>query len=125
MDSVVELSVPARTSYVSLIRSATAAICAQADFTVDALDDLRLAVDEAAALVMSDAPPDSDISTRWQVTGPTVLIDISCPTTTGAPVAKNTFAWTVLTALVEDVACEVSDGQLHIRLQAHGIETTV
>lgn len=125
MDSVVELTVPARTSYVSLIRSATSAICAQADFTLDALDDLRLAVDEACALVMADAPPDADLTATWQVSGATVHIDISCPTSTGAPVATNTFSWTVLTALVAQVVTEVSQGALHIQLQAHGIESTV
>ncbi len=125
MDSVVELSVPARTSYVSLIRSATSAICAQADFTLDALDDLRLAVDEACALVMVDAPDGALLNARWQVRGPAVHIDISCPTTSGAPVATNTFAWTVLTALVESVQTSVRDDGLHISLQAHGIESAV
>lgn len=125
MQSLVELTVPARTSYVTLIRSATSAICAQADFTVDALDDLRLAVDEAAALLIARAVEDSDIITQWQVSGPAVLIDMSCPTSSDAPVATNTFAWTVLTALVEQVDCTVDDGLIHIRLAAHGIESTV
>lgn len=125
MDSVIELSVPARTSYVSLVRSATSAVCAQADFPIDALDDLRLAVDEACALVIADAPVDAELTARWRVSGPAVEIDISCPTRTGAPVATNTFSWTVLTALVEQVASDVRDGALHIRMQAHGIESTV
>lgn len=123
MDSVVELTVPAQSSYVSLVRSATAAICAQADFTIDALDDLRLAVDEACALLIAQASPGADLHAQWDVDSAVVNIDISCPTATSAGVKTDTFAWTVLTALVERVDSLVTDGQLHIRLQAHGIET--
>lgn len=123
--AVVELTVPADPSYVSLIRTATAAVCAQADFTVDALDDLRLAVTEACALVLADALPESLMQVEWQVSGSDVSIDLQCPSATGAPAATNTFSWTVLSALVDTVGTTVTDGCLHIRLQAHGIETTV
>lgn len=125
MESEVELTVPAQTSYVSLIRSATTAICAQADFTLDALDDLKLAVDEACALAIAGADPQASLRATWHVDGPHVVIGISCPSPTRAPVATNTFAWTVLTALVEQVETEVTDGCLQITLHASGIETTV
>lgn len=125
MDSVVELTVPAQSSYVALVRSATSAICAQADFTLDALDDVGLAVGEACALVIGEAPGDADLRAQWRVHATVVDIDISSPTTSTTGVATNTFAWTVLTALVQQVDSAVTDGRLHIRLQAHGIETTV
>lgn len=123
MESVVELSVPAVTSHVALVRSATAAICAGADFTLDALDDLQLAVDEACAVAIADAAPGAQLAIRWRISGPEVAIDVSCPSRSGAPVATNTFAWTVLTALVDRVESSVAEGCLHIRLQAHGIGT--
>ena len=123
MESVVELSIPAQTSHVALIRSATAAICAGADFTVDDLDDLRLAVDEACAVVINDAPPGARIDASWRVRGHAVTIELRCPSSSGAPVATSTFAWTVLAALVDRVDSVVEDGCLCIRLQSHGIES--
>lgn len=125
MESVVELSVPAATSHVSLVRSATAAICAQADFTIDGLDDVQLAVDEACALLIDDAPSDACLAVTWRVSGHEVAIELTCPTASGRPVSTNTFAWTVLTALVDRVEADVRDGNLRIALVAHGIETTV
>lgn len=125
MDSVVELTVPAQSSYVSLVRSATSAICAQADFTLDALDDLRLAVGEACALVIGGAPAGAELRAQWQVHATVVDIEISCPTSSTTGVATNSFAWTVLTALVQHVDSAVNEGRLHIRLRAQGIETTV
>jgi serine/threonine-protein kinase RsbW len=125
MESVVELSVPAAASHVGMIRSATAAICAQADFTLDGLDDVQLAVDEACALILADAPAGSHLVVTWRVTGHEVGIDLTCPSGSGQPVATNTFAWTVLTALVDRVEAQVRDGDLHILLLAHGIESTV
>lgn len=125
MESVVELSVPAAASHVSLIRSATAAVCAQADFTLDGLDDVQLAVDEACALIVDDAPAGAQLVVTWRVSGHEVGIELTCPSASGRPVATNTFAWTVLTALVDRVDAQVLDGSLHIRLVAHGIESTV
>lgn len=125
MESVVELNVPATTSHVSLIRSATAAICAQADFTIDRLEDVQLAVDEACALLIDEAPTDAHLTVKWQVNGQQVGIELICPSSKGRPVPKNTFAWTVLTALVDRVESDLRDDGLHISLLAHGIETTV
>lgn len=119
----VVLRVPADTSYVSLVRTAATAVSAQADFTVDALDDLRLAVDEACALAISDAVAGSEITVTFRVDGPRVAIDVCAASASGLPVATNTFAWTVLTALVDAVETDVTDGTLRIHLHAHGIES--
>ncbi|MEZ5185557.1 MAG: ATP-binding protein [Candidatus Nanopelagicales bacterium] len=121
--SEVVLTVPAESSFVGLVRTATSAICAQADFTVDRLDDLRLAIDEACALAIADARPGSDLQVAWTVTGQQVAIEVVSESSSGRPVATNTFAWTVLTALVDEVVTSVTQGRLHIGMRAHGIES--
>jgi serine/threonine-protein kinase RsbW len=121
--SDVVLTVPADSSYVCVVRTATSAVCARADFTVDALDDVRLAVDEACALAIADAPAGSDMTVTLRAEGATVTIDIAAASATGQPVSTTSFAWTVLTALVDRVQTEVADGSLHIQLRSHGIES--
>ena len=92
--------------------------------TVDALDDLKLAVDEACALAIAAAPADTDLTVTLRVTGQTVEVELLSVSSTGTPIRTNTFAWTVLTALVDTVETRVSeDGLLSIRLGAHGIES--
>lgn len=115
------MTIPADPSYVSLVRTATAAICARADFTIDTLDDLRLAVDEACALVMADAS--SDLRITWRTTGCCVSIEVRAASASGRPVARDTFSWTVLSALVDEVDAGVEDGDVRIELQARGIES--
>lgn len=123
--SQIVLTVPADTSYVALARAAAAAACAKADFTVDRLDDIRLAVDEACALVIAEAPDTAQVRITMSVSGNQVSIEVQGPTRRESALPTNTFAWTVLTALVDEVDSSVSEGCMTIRLTAHGIESVV
>ncbi len=51
----VRLSIPADSAYVAVPRSVVGNLAARNDFTVDAIDDLRIAVDEACALLLPQA----------------------------------------------------------------------
>ncbi len=55
-DDVIELTFPASSSYVRLSRLAAAALAAELGFDVEAVDDLRIAVDEAVTLLVQGAP---------------------------------------------------------------------
>src|SRR5262245_64877865 len=57
----VELRVPADSAYVSVLRTTSAGLAARLDFTIDDIEDLRMAVGEASALVLSQASPGSDL----------------------------------------------------------------
>jgi anti-sigma regulatory factor (Ser/Thr protein kinase) len=48
---VVELSIPSNTEFVTLARYAAATVAARADFDLETIEDLRLAVDELCAAV--------------------------------------------------------------------------
>lgn len=52
--SDVELHVPARPEFLHVLRGVVASVAARLDFTYDALDDLRLAVDEAASFLLAE-----------------------------------------------------------------------
>ena len=43
-----------------MLRTATAGLAARLDFTLDEIEDLRIAVDEACALLLPDAVPGAD-----------------------------------------------------------------
>ena len=53
------LTLPAEGSYLSVLRTATAGLAARINFTIDDIEDLRLAVDEACALLLAQALPSS------------------------------------------------------------------
>ena len=51
----VRLSIPADSAYIAVPRSVVGNLAARNDFTLDAIDDLRIAVDEACALLLPQA----------------------------------------------------------------------
>ena len=57
----VELRLPAESAYVAVLRMTTAGLAARLDFTLDDIEDLRMAVGEACALVLENANPDGDM----------------------------------------------------------------
>lgn len=61
----VDIEIPLNTRHASTVRAVAAAVCADLGFSVDAIDDLRLGVNEAVALLSDvDAGPDA----RLQIT---------------------------------------------------------
>ena len=126
MTTPIRLTIPATPTWVVLIRTATTAVCARQDFSIDRLDDLRLAVDEVASMLIKDAVPDSVIECEL-LPGEDGRLDVTLSTHTKAGVlpATNSFSWTVLTALVDDVTATVDADRLSIHLRASASENTV
>ena len=61
---VVVLKLPAVGAYLSVLRTATAGLAARLDFTLDEIEDLRIAVDEACAMLLPAAVPGADLEVR-------------------------------------------------------------
>ncbi len=124
IDPTVTLRVPASSAFVVLIRAAVSAMCARLDFTIDRIDDVKLAVDEAAALLLGDAPPDATLDVRFTPDAPDGMrVEMTAPTVHGRSLERDSFTWTVLTALVDEVVATVSaDRNLTISLAVHRSE---
>jgi serine/threonine-protein kinase RsbW len=124
IDPTVTLRVPANSAFVVLIRAAVSAMCARLDFTVDRIDDVKLAVDEAAALLLGDAAPDATLDVRFTPDAPDGMrVEMTAPTVHGRSLERDSFTWTVLTALVDEVVATVSsDRRLTIALAVHRSE---
>ncbi len=113
----VELRVPATGAYVSVLRTATAGLAARLDFTVDDIEDLRIAVDEACAVLIPLAEADARLSARFDLEPGQLQVAVSVPSKATEPPSRNTFAWTVLTALAGDVDASVDDGRVTLTLR--------
>jgi serine/threonine-protein kinase RsbW len=107
---VVRLRLPAAGAYLSVLRTATAGLAARMDFTLEEIEDLRIAVDEACAMLLPDAAPGAELSCEFELSGDDFRIAVSVPTTTGTEPARDTFAWTVLSALAGSVSSHTSAG---------------
>ena len=113
----VHLSIPADSAYIAVPRSVVGNLAARNDFTVDAIDDLRIAVDEACALLLPQAA-DGVLELVFAIDPPQLTIRTSAVVPNGWKPDTTSFGWTVLTALVESVAAETVDGRLTITVSA-------
>ena len=102
-DDVVTIKLPAAGAYLSVLRTATAGLAARLDFTLDEIEDLRIAVDEACAMLLSQAVPGADLECDFSLRGNSMRVSVSVLTLDGQEPSRDTFAWTVLSALAGDV----------------------
>ncbi|MGH8868896.1 MAG: anti-sigma factor [Actinomycetes bacterium] len=105
----VEVRLPADGAYLSVLRTATAGLAARLDFTLDEIEDLRIAVDEACAMLLGHSVPGSVLDCSFDLTDDSMAVSVSVPTTDGALPKSGTFAWTVLTTLADAVDTSVDD----------------
>ncbi|CAL9406354.1 anti-sigma regulatory factor [Streptomyces sp. JH002] len=105
----VEVRLPAAGAYLSVLRTATAGLAARLDFTLDEIEDLRIAVDEACAILLQQAIPGSVLECVFTLVGDALRVTVSAPTTEGHAPERDTFAWTVLSALAGEVESTVKD----------------
>ena len=99
----VEVRIPADVVYVSTLRLTAASLAARCDLTIDDIEDLRLAVDEACALLLPHAAPDSTLDARFELAEGRLSVDTSVRTADAAEPDRSGFAWTVLGALASSV----------------------
>ena len=103
---------PAEGAYLSVLRTATAGLAARLDFTLDEIEDLRIAVDEACAMLLGQAVPGSSLECSFTLGQDNMAIAVSVPCLAPQQPASDTFAWTVLTALAGSVEAYVGPGDL-------------
>jgi len=113
---VVTMQIPADVSYVSTLRLTAASLAARCDLTVDDIEDLRLAVDEACALLLPHAGGGAVIAAHFELTSGRLVVETSVATDDVAEPDTEGFAWTVLGALSSSVDVQQHDGQLTIAL---------
>ena len=114
----VTVRMPAEGAYLSVLRTATAGLAARLDFTLDEIEDLRIAVDEACAMLLSQAVPGTSLDCTFTLGRDRMTIAVSVLSQSTRPPASDSFAWTVLSALAGSVEARVGPGsRLAIVLQ--------
>lgn len=113
------LTVPADGAYLGVLRTAAAGLAARLHFTLDEIEDLRIAVDEACAMLIRLATPAAALRCRFALTDDELGVEVAVPTAPDATLpAPSSFAWKVLTALAGSPSASVSDATATIALTA-------
>ena len=112
----VELRIPADSIYLAVLRTATAGLAARLDFTLDDIEDLRIAVDEACALLIGQAREGAALECSFWLGEATMTVQVSAPCDDPVAPSQQGFAWTVLSALTTSLRADVEGDRLVVRL---------
>jgi len=104
----VRVAMPAEGAYLSVLRTATAGLAARLDFTLDEIEDLRIAVDEACAMLLGHAIPGTNLECGFDLDADMMTITVSVITAQPHLPARDTFSWMVLSALAGSVDSLIS-----------------
>ena len=114
----VKVCMPAEGAYLSVLRTATAGLAARLDFTLDEIEDLRIAVDEACAMLLPQAIPGTNLECDFDLGAEEMTITVSVVAAQPRMPSRDTFAWTVLSALAGTVDSRLGpDDQVAIVLR--------
>jgi serine/threonine-protein kinase RsbW len=112
----VELRVPADGAYASVLRTTTAGLAARLDFTIEDIEDLRMAVAEAAAMVLEVADEGSDLVGRFGLAPGEMTVSVSVSAEAPGEPDYDSFAWQVLTTLASSAKVEASGGHFTVSM---------
>jgi serine/threonine-protein kinase RsbW len=118
----VELRLPAESAYVAVLRMTTAGLAARLDFTLDDIEDLRMAVGEACALVLEHADPGGDMYAAFDLTDGSIRVSVSADSGAAGDPDQESFGWQVLTALTSDV---LTSREGHLRWVSFTVRSSI
>jgi serine/threonine-protein kinase RsbW len=98
-----ELRVPTTPTQLPAVRAMAGDLAMRMDYDLDAVEDLRLAVDEACATLASIVGDDRRLTVVFETTRAGLHIDAWVPTAEGTDVPRDGFGWAVLHTLVDNV----------------------
>jgi serine/threonine-protein kinase RsbW len=99
----VQVRMPAEGAYLSVLRTAAAGLAARLDFTLDEIEDLCNAIDEACAVLLSQAIPGTDLECVFELGIDQVTITVSVLSAHPRLPARDTWAWAVMSELAGPV----------------------
>ena len=112
----VELRLPADSAYASVLRTTTAGLAARLDFTIDDIEDLRIAVGEANAMVLEQAGEGSDLVCTFHLAPGRLVVEVTVSTQSDPVPDLDSFAWQVLSTLATSADIESGDGRFTVSM---------
>lgn len=111
----VELRLPAEGAYASVVRTTAAGLAARLDFTIDDIEDLRIAIGEATALVIAEADPGTDLVACFYFGRGALTVTLVAEAVDEPPLDTESFAWQVLATMAHDVSAGSEKGRFRVR----------
>ena len=111
----VELRLPAEGAYATVVRTTAAGLAARLDFTIDDIEDLRIAIGEATALAIPAADPGTDLVASFFFGRGSMTVTLEVEAMDDPPLDTESFAWQVLDTMAQDASAAPEDGRFRVR----------
>lgn len=121
---VVTVTVPARAEFLHVVRTVVGSVAARRDLTIDAIEDLRIAVDEACAQLLSAHGSTLNVDVVSLPAGVEAVCRTDATIDPWPPDGiQQSLASQVLQGLADEVTWEQSEEGSSIRVGKHGVNT--
>lgn len=114
----IEMRLGATLVHLPIVRSVAVNIAMRADFDLDAISDLEMAVDESCSSLITRAVPDSLLIARFTISRDKIVFTATITSRDNATPSTKTFGWRVLNTLTDAVESwtEPAQGSSHFYL---------
>jgi serine/threonine-protein kinase RsbW len=115
----VSLSVPPTPGYLALLRTVVGGCAGREGFTLDQIDDVKMAVDEAAVQLLR-ASEGQGIHIDVVIDDTSLEVRVSADVTSDGPVIdESSFSWTILQALADELRVDSEPPRCTVVLTKH------
>ncbi|GAB3196343.1 hypothetical protein GCM10027062_05400 [Nocardioides hungaricus] len=121
----VELRLPADSAFASVLRTTTAGLAARLDFPIDDIEDLRIAVGEASAMVLTEAAAGSDLTCRFYMAPGELTVSVAVDVAASVSPDLDSFAWQVLSTLATYARIDDVGGSFAVTLTMESGHTEI
>jgi serine/threonine-protein kinase RsbW len=112
----VQLVIPATSRYLRLARLTAAGLAGDLGCSVEAIDDLRIAVDELCAAVIDGMTPDSELELIYREQDDALVVEGRCRTRSSEAPELHSVARELLNMLADEYSVGAAGGHRTFRL---------
>jgi serine/threonine-protein kinase RsbW len=100
----VEVRLPADLSQLFVLRSVAATLAIRQEFSLDGVEDVKLAVDEMCSALVIRACRGAELICQFAARDGRVDVAVTTLSNADEPISRDTFGWLVLTSLTDSVS---------------------
>jgi serine/threonine-protein kinase RsbW len=106
------VTVPARPGFVHVLRAVVASVAARLELSIDDIEEMRIAIDEAAALLLNLHGPATSLRAELTADREGLSVELSSDVSVSSewppPGIEEAWPWRVITGLCDQARCDVS-----------------
>jgi serine/threonine-protein kinase RsbW len=112
--TAIGVRVPAETGHLIMLRALAETVALIADFGIDEVTDIRLALDEVATSLILDAVPGSTLDCEFRYGDDRMFVRVGSVTAMLSAIGEDSFSWHIVRTLTDSVTVtrEPYDGLL-------------